>query len=403
MPSHTPSPHRFLAPNPPSVQKSKAKPQSSLRNALALQTPNAKPATLKSQPQFQKLTPAKRFVIAPTRHKSAETPGKGKEREDGAWADTRTQFTPLPKPRRKFERVESIEEAQSSPAGQDEGHPDGVVHSIEHEARERDQEANEDEEDEILFETTSRIKRRRISPSASPSLPRPPSPQTSILPHNLTTHRFRPPAPRTLAPFPSIATAIAHTPTPATKPAHVSHRPHFILPALPTSPAKPSKPLPEIFSPSRQNGKYIPHGLASTVTSWIIETANTGFAAQERSGVVWGREREDGVKMRVRISGVSRGGRDAGGEEEGVECYAGGVVFVRGDTEREKSVYNASRAPSVAGDEGETRFLLAGQGGARGTGGVKIKTGCVIGLRAPMWHVHVGEEKWVVGVDWVVL
>jgi hypothetical protein len=26
-----------------------------------------------------------------------------------------------------------------------------------------------------------------------------------------------------------------------------------------------------------------------------------------------------------------------------------------------------------------------------------------VGIRAPMWDVDVGAEKWVVGVDWVVL
>jgi hypothetical protein len=47
--------------------------------------------------------------------------------------------------------------------------------------------------------------------------------------------------------------------------------------------------------------------------------------------------------------------------------------------------------------------LLAGQGGARGTGGVKLRIGGSVGIRAPMWDIDVGGETWLVGVDWVVL
>ena len=133
---------------------------------------------------------------------------------------------------------------------------------------------------------------------------------------------------------------------------------------------------------------------------WIIEAANTGHAAQDRSigGVVWGRDREDGVKMRVRVSGVSVGG---GSEVEEVECFPGHCVFVRGDTE--PGMYNASRASSTIDNGAEMRILLAGQGGARGTGGVRIRVGGAVGIKQPTWDVEIGEETWVVGVDWVVL
>jgi hypothetical protein len=133
---------------------------------------------------------------------------------------------------------------------------------------------------------------------------------------------------------------------------------------------------------------------------WIIETANTGFAAQERSttgGVVWGRDREDGVRLKVRVKAASSSTSRDGVE---VECFPGLFVFVRGETE--PGMYNVSRAPDVVGNDGETRILLAGQGDARGTGGVKVKVGGVVGIRAPMWDVDVRGEKWVVGVDWVV-
>ena len=132
----------------------------------------------------------------------------------------------------------------------------------------------------------------------------------------------------------------------------------------------------------------------------MIETANTGFAAQDRSGAATGRDKEDGVKLRIRVSSLSRGGGRSRSAEE-VECYAGGIVFARGDTEA--GMYNASRTESVDGGHTPMRVLLAGQGGARSSGGVLVKTGSGIGIRAPMWDVDVGEEKWTVVVDWVLL
>jgi hypothetical protein len=134
------------------------------------------------------------------------------------------------------------------------------------------------------------------------------------------------------------------------------------------------------------------------VQGWIIEAAQTGFAAGSAAGgVVYGREREDGFRVRVRVSGLgSERSTSGGGEdrEEEVECWPGGVLFVRGD---------ASRASSTAGEDEGLRVLLAGQGGARGSGGVKVRVGDVVGIRAPTWDIDVGEEKWMVGVDWAVL
>jgi len=393
MPTHTPSPHRFLAPHPPSTQKTK-KPQSGLRNALAIQTPaSTKKVQPKPELQFKKLTPAKRFVFAPPR----QTQEIAKERRDEPQEDAFAHATPLPKLRRKFERVESIEEpSQSSQSeAQDELHGEDVMQSIEGGDTQlgRWDRQGEDQEDDMLFESVQTNKRRRISPASSPSLQQPSEPSTPAPVSNATTHRFRVPPPRTPAPFPSIAAVIS-------TPASVPQRPHFILPALPTSPPKPSRPLPEIFSPSRKNGKYIPSGLASTVTTWMIETANTGFAAQDRSSAVTGRDREDGVKLRIRVSSLSRGGGQSRSAEE-VDCYAGGVVFACGDTEA--GMYNASRTENVHGEHTAMRVLLAGQGGTRSSGGVLVKTGSVIGIRAPMWDVDVSGEKWTVAVDWVLL
>lgn len=409
MPTHTPSPHRFLAPNSSSAQKSQ-KPHSRLRNALAIQTPaSAKTPAPKPELQFKKLAPAKRFVIAPPQRPVAPEHGRLGEREGTAQEDIHVQYTPRPKPRRKLERVESIEEPSQSSSfdPQDNSPRHGVLHSIEDEAvsfdEPRPQLGNkgeeEEEDDEMLFETVAPNKRRRMSPPSSPSLQQQQlDPSTPLPVHTSATSRFKVPPPRTPAPFPSIA-AVAAT-TPASASASAPHRPHFILPALPTSPQKPSRPPPEIFSPSRKNGKYIPGGLASTVSSWVIKMANTGYTAQDRGGIAWGRDKEDGVKIRIRVSHLSRDGADEG-DEDGVSCYAGGVVFARGDTK--PGIYNASRASSIIGEDGEMRVLLAGQGGTRGSGGVKVKIGGTVGVRAPTWEVDVGQEKWLVAVDWVLL
>lgn len=107
--------------------------------------------------------------------------------------------------------------------------------------------------------------------------------------------------------------------------------------------------------------------------------------------------------MKVRVSSIRSSSHDRVGEEA-VECYPGGAVFVYGDVEAGAGVVNgyASRVASAVGDEG-VRLMLAGQGGARGTGGVKVRIGNSLGIRAPLWDVDVGGEKWIVGVDWVVL
>ena len=138
------------------------------------------------------------------------------------------------------------------------------------------------------------------------------------------------------------------------------------------------------------------------VQSWIIETANTSFAAQTRDTVVWGRDREEGVRMRVKIRNIMTGIAHAEDGED-IECFNGGVVFVRGHTDA--GLYNASRMPrgSAAQAEHETRVLLAGQGGARGQSGVKINERSVVGIRAPLWDVEIDGEKWIVAVDWILL
>lgn len=118
------------------------------------------------------------------------------------------------------------------------------------------------------------------------------------------------------------------------------------------------------------------------------------------------------MRVKIRVSEVF-GGRRRAKEDTDTEvgCVPGGLVFVRGASEVGMYNSNASRAGSLGlamtreGGDGEIRVLLAGLGGARGKGGVRVREGSVVGVRAPMWDVDVGVGggRWVIGVEWVVL
>ncbi|KAF2655428.1 hypothetical protein K491DRAFT_692893 [Lophiostoma macrostomum CBS 122681] len=410
MPTHTPSPHRFLAPT--SARKSKTRPPSSLRQGITAQTPRQTHTASQSHVSpsaGRKVIPAKRFVIAPARQ--TRSTAHAAVRSDEAGPSTQ-HATPRPRPR-KLKKVESIHESsQESPSASAEP-SGGILQTTEFgsthlfpESQEPSSE-QEDEDAEILFASEEKNKRRRLSPQlpSSPTSMR--NPQTPV-PNTASTssHRFLVPAPKTPAPFSNTS----HTPTATANPTATPapSRPHFLLPPQPTSPAKPSTPLPETFSPSRKGQKYVPGGLASTLQSWILETASSGYAAVNRDAVVWGRERGDGVKIRVRVksansgkTGVEDRDSEACDGNADVDCHPGGVVFVRGETDA--GLYNASRLLGSVREGGEIKVMLAGQGGARGSGGVNIKAGGSVGVRAPLWDVDLGREKWMVGVDWALL
>ncbi|KAH9878075.1 hypothetical protein J1614_003292 [Plenodomus biglobosus] len=413
MPTDTPSPHRFLAPRATATQQQRQKPPSGLRNAVSVQTPQSVIATLQTpNTQLKKVTPARRFVIPPPRDApSVETPVRAKEKEREVGRDVPSHETSPPKPRRKFERVESIQDSSQSSAVENKNEDDGedVLQSIEQGSpsiSNAQATANDDAEDFFSL-STNHHKRRRLSSPSSPSSRPATTPQTPHPTSNSTSHRFKVPPSRTPGPFTSTSHNPASLPLSKAHPTPTPHRPQFILPPHPTSSPKPSKPLPEIFSPSRKHGKYIPDGLASIMTGWIIETANTGFAAQERSGtggVVWGRERDDGVKLKVRISHLCTGSADpshAQDHVDEVECVAGAVVYVAGQLENHG---NTGRPASLVDNEhSQVRILLAGQGDVRGSGRVPIKKGTLVGIRAPWWDIDVGAHIWTIGVDWVVL
>ncbi|KAJ4299489.1 hypothetical protein N0V90_004734 [Kalmusia sp. IMI 367209] len=399
MPLHTPSPHRFLAPAPPATQKAKPKPKppSGLRHVASAQTPRSTAFplrhTLDDGDEPRRVTPAKRFVVAPL--VSPKTPNIGERRtvrdqvhDEGAY----TQNTPRPRlPLPKLSRVESIDSTSPSSSANAEAHyAYNVVPSVEPSVLEEDEgRMDQEEEEEILFVIEERNKRRRVSPHipTSPTHARsdPPTPHELSSPQipSPVSHRFKVPAPRPPV-FDNTSISLSDCQS--------NSRPHFILPRTSPSPTKSATPLPETFSPSRKTGKYIPDG----------------YTAVTNSAVVWGRDKEEGVRIKVRVIGVT-GGR--GSDDTETECWPGGVVFVRGNTDA--GLYNASRAPTLISSEGyqddhaEIKIMLAGQGGARGKGGVRIRQGGVVGVRAPIWDVRVGvgekAEKWLVGVEWVVL
>ncbi|KAL5372255.1 hypothetical protein DPSP01_013651 [Paraphaeosphaeria sporulosa] len=404
MPLQTPSPHRFLAPGPPATQKPKLKPRSGLRN---VQTP--RPTALHSRSTYEdtnettRVVPAKRFVLPQPSSRNPPNTGerrRGRDQHDEAWADT--PITRRPKPR--LSKAESIDCTSPSSSANT---AVNVLPSIEQSSilvEDKGQEDDTDEE-EILFVREERNKRRRVSPdpSTSPSHartePATPHQQSSPQIASPVSHRFKIASSR-----PNVAEQ-ASTPV-VDRQTHP--RPHFILPQLSPSPTKSVVPLPETFSPSRKHGKYVPNGMASTLQSWILETANTGYSANTNASVSWGRDKEDGVKLRIEVLSVM-GGRGSGESE--VECWPGGVVFLRGVTDA--SLPHAAGTLGFTQPEGnynerpEFKIMLAGQGGARGKGCVRVREGGFVGVRTPIWDVHVGqgqeEERLLVGVDWMVL
>ncbi|KAF2271735.1 uncharacterized protein EI97DRAFT_258218 [Westerdykella ornata] len=368
MPTSTPSPHRFLVPQPRSTAKPGPKPSSNLCHVVSTQTPERHRTKSEDTPapNPQRLTATRRFVLTPKAASRGTTAQW--EREAGLAA-------PKAKPRPTLQSHDSIDEtsegspstSQNSQLLLDTGPPPHL------------DETADDEDEELLFRPQhyeQHNKRRRLSPK--PSTPAPP-------------HRFLVPCQ-----YPTTSPSISTTPGP------VPSRSHFLLPAHPPSPAKPSAPLPETFSPSRKGNKFIPGGLASTLQSWIIETANAGYQTQTKDTVVWGREKEDGVKLRVRIEEVMFGkdGLRGRGTDEGVDCFPGGVVFVKGGTNIGTDC--SLQSPAVE-DCRRVRVLLAGNGGASRSKRVRLHARDIVGIRAPLWEVDVGNKKWMVGVDWAIL
>ncbi|KAF2729279.1 hypothetical protein EJ04DRAFT_502634 [Polyplosphaeria fusca] len=366
MPTSTPSPHRFIT-RGPSTQKPQSQSQSRLRHCLTAQERKfalAETPELNTGHGIPRITPAKRFVIAsPRTSTSSNRKARAEDAETDAHKNEPKAIPARTKPGQKLAKIESIEGSSQN----NNNHADA----------------------EMLF-IPPPSKRRRLSPAPSPSSS-PPRPSTS--------HRFLVPAPRTPAPFAHSRSSSAQSlATHASAPP--STRPHFLLPPQHTSPPRPSHPLPEHFSPSRKGHKYVPGGLASTMNTWVVDAGNAGYAAQNKESAGLGQGREGGVRLKMKVALVEARGVEGARDGE-VDCFPGGVTFVRGETD--VGLYNSSRVPGVDAGEGDVRVLLAGTGGTRGNAGVKVREGSMVGIRAPVWDVDVQGEKWIVGVYWVVL
>ena len=152
--------------------------------------------------------------------------------------------------------------------------------------------------------------------------------------------------------------------------------------------------------------------MAATLQSWIHETASTGYSATTGAAVVWGRDKEDGVKMRVHVLSVTPGRIGRGrSDDRGVECVPGGVVLIHGTTDsiedEAPKALDAMQVDEEPSGGANVRIMLAGQGVTGGRGAIWVKPGGVVGVRAPIWDVCLSEgeetEKWLVAVEWVII
>ena len=149
------------------------------------------------------------------------------------------------------------------------------------------------------------------------------------------------------------------TPKPTETPS-IPSRPPLILP--PRSPS-PTATVPAFLSPHRRGQKYVPGGLASSVRDWIVETsqqAHNRAHARRREEEFW--------DTRLRV----------------VDCRMEdpneGIILVQERSEAK-------------------RWMLVG----KGRGQTEIEVGCVVGIREPTWEVPVGDEFYMVAIEWKVL
>lgn len=149
------------------------------------------------------------------------------------------------------------------------------------------------------------------------------------------------------------------TPKPGGTPS-IPSRPPLILP--PRSPS-PTTTIPAFFSPHRRGQKYFPGGLASSVRDWIVETSQQAHnRAHARKGEeqVW--------EMRFRVCGCR------------MEDPNAGMILVQERNEPK-------------------RWMLVG----KGRGETNVEAGCIVGIKEPTWEVMVGQESYMVAIEWKVL
>lgn len=98
-----------------------------------------------------------------------------------------------------------------------------------------------------------------------------------------------------------------------------------------------------------------------------------------------------------------RRGRESEGDGDGdgvrirvLDVRGAGVVLVRG-----MLMGGSGGGGTSAGGEGLRNWMLVGCGG-RERERVRVESGMVVVVRAPVWEVEVRGERWGVGVEWRV-
>ncbi|OCK77928.1 hypothetical protein K432DRAFT_357684, partial [Lepidopterella palustris CBS 459.81] len=339
----TPSPHRFLAQREPRTAKA----------------PSAQRKSVSQTPKFV-TTPASQLPPLARRFTFAQPPPA----DGGALPDGLQKALPCgqkPKPVRKLQRVESIEDASQ-----------GSLGGLEHEAfgqpfTENTERPADSSDEELLFAPSNR-KRRRLSP------PQTPAPQS---------HRFLP-QPPSEPPFTHPVTT-------------TSTRPAFLVPSH-ISDSPPSQPLPDAFSPQRRGHKFVPGGLASVLQGWVIDVAHTASHSAGSMGNVVRAEHDDGQRIRILVTAVRPTQSLSPEITESSNLDSSGhrvMHLVQG------SLDSTSRSVRDAGGGGEASAVLAARN-TRASRGTKLGLGSLVGIRSPCWDVDICGRKWVVGVEWSV-
>lgn len=208
---------------------------------------------------------------------------------------------------------------------------------------------------------------------SSSSLPSLPSPPTKRL--HTTVPKFLPPTP-----------APPSTPMPST---FGSGMTTFLKPPRfrPPDPAEQGQsqndPLPEHFSPNRRGQKYVPGGLAAEVAGWLFNLESSVPTTKSRGDL------KSEWLVRIVVDEVSGSSRN-------------GFTMVRG--RQIHAVDDDEGGEGMSDTGGEVKVLLAGEGQITGLQkGVKVEIGKRVGIKGPVWEVHIEGERWGVGVDWKVL
>lgn len=109
------------------------------------------------------------------------------------------------------------------------------------------------------------------------------------------------------------------------------------------------------------------NGIAAEVRGWLVELESG------KKG-----KNDDGLVARLEVLGVSGGNGT-------------GTTLIQGRMEDER-------------EERKVKMILGGEGATEGLERRKmVEPGGMVGVKAPVWEVHIGGERWGVGANWKVL